>query len=285
MSDTNTPPATPEPGTDEYNQMMADRADAGGFTAPGIPPKEEAPANATADVKPTVPTRPDHIPEKFWDAAKGEVNVEAMAKSYAELEKAKAAPPVTPPSTEAAPAPATTLDTAMAQAAAEYANGGKLSEASYAALQAAGISKTYADAYIEGLQAKSELTTAKVHGEAGGKEAYDQMIGWARSSLTPEQAAQFDAGIQSGDMSSVVGAVRNLKALYEAANGKAPASRLAPADAGLGSPAGAHFRSAAELTKAMSDPRYKVDPAYRAEVAQKVASSSKLGVNLSIFGV
>jgi len=31
--------------------------------------------------------RPDHIPEKFWDTEAGEVNVEAMAKSYSELER------------------------------------------------------------------------------------------------------------------------------------------------------------------------------------------------------
>jgi hypothetical protein len=34
--------------------------------------------------------RPDWVPEKFWDADKGEVNSEAMAKSYATLEAAHA---------------------------------------------------------------------------------------------------------------------------------------------------------------------------------------------------
>lgn len=39
------------------------------------------------------PQRPEHIPEKFWNADKGEVNVEAMAKSYAELERTRTTPP------------------------------------------------------------------------------------------------------------------------------------------------------------------------------------------------
>ena len=36
---------------------------------------------------PTKPTRPEWCPEKFWNADKGEVNSEAMAKSYTEVEK------------------------------------------------------------------------------------------------------------------------------------------------------------------------------------------------------
>jgi hypothetical protein len=35
----------------------------------------------------TAATRPDYLPEKFWDAASGETRVEALARSYAELEK------------------------------------------------------------------------------------------------------------------------------------------------------------------------------------------------------
>lgn len=31
--------------------------------------------------------RPDYLPEKFWDGAKGEARTEALARSYAELEK------------------------------------------------------------------------------------------------------------------------------------------------------------------------------------------------------
>ncbi|MBL8831344.1 MAG: hypothetical protein JNL71_03055 [Rhodospirillales bacterium] len=33
------------------------------------------------------PARPDHVPEKFWDADGGQVRVEALSKSYSELER------------------------------------------------------------------------------------------------------------------------------------------------------------------------------------------------------
>ena len=35
-----------------------------------------------------VPVRPDYVPENFWDSKKGEVNIEALSKSYSELRKA-----------------------------------------------------------------------------------------------------------------------------------------------------------------------------------------------------
>lgn len=38
------------------------------------------------------PERPDFIPEKFWDADKGEVRLEGLAKSYGELEKNRVNP-------------------------------------------------------------------------------------------------------------------------------------------------------------------------------------------------
>lgn len=47
---------------------------------------QNPPAPAPAGNEAAPATRPDFIPEKFWDAAKGAPNVEGMAKSYAELE-------------------------------------------------------------------------------------------------------------------------------------------------------------------------------------------------------
>ncbi len=53
------------------------------------PATETPPADAkpAADAGNTPPTRPDGVPEKFWDAEKGVVNTDAAIKSYTELEK------------------------------------------------------------------------------------------------------------------------------------------------------------------------------------------------------
>jgi hypothetical protein len=51
---------------------------------------EKLPDDAEAPVtvpEPTAATRPDYLPEKFWDGAKGAPRIEALARSYAELEK------------------------------------------------------------------------------------------------------------------------------------------------------------------------------------------------------
>lgn len=61
------------------NSTMENANPGGGEPAPGgeTPPASNAPA------------RPDWLPEKFFDAKAGAPNVEALAKSYAELEKAR----------------------------------------------------------------------------------------------------------------------------------------------------------------------------------------------------
>lgn len=50
----------------------------------GNPPSNPAPSDP-----PAAPVRPDFLPEKFWDAEKGEPRLEGLAKSYGELEKTR----------------------------------------------------------------------------------------------------------------------------------------------------------------------------------------------------
>lgn len=42
---------------------------------------------AATETSSTAPTRPPEVPEKFWDAAKGALRVDALLKSYIELER------------------------------------------------------------------------------------------------------------------------------------------------------------------------------------------------------
>jgi hypothetical protein len=87
--------APPTPGTPEYDAHMIAIAE-GKVATVDHNAKPAAPAEGTANVAPSndnKPQRPEHIPEKFWDAEKGEVRVEEMAKSYAELERTRSTPP------------------------------------------------------------------------------------------------------------------------------------------------------------------------------------------------
>lgn len=71
MAEENAPPAAPpEPS----NPPVSGAPDAPAAAPPASPPADG-------------PQRPDYIPEKFWDAEKGEARIEGLAKSYGELEK------------------------------------------------------------------------------------------------------------------------------------------------------------------------------------------------------
>ena len=63
------------------SENLLEHAPAPAGNASGTPAAGIAPDAITAGV------RPDYLPEKFWDGAKGEARVEALARSYAELEK------------------------------------------------------------------------------------------------------------------------------------------------------------------------------------------------------
>ncbi len=58
------------------------------LTADEVVPETGAEAPSPAEeVERSEPERPAHVPEKFWDAEKGEIRTEALLKSYAELER------------------------------------------------------------------------------------------------------------------------------------------------------------------------------------------------------
>lgn len=68
---------------------MARLLDEGAVEAPVVEEVTEvAPAAVETEAAPAVPERPEYIDEQFWNAEKGEVNAEGLAKSYKELRKA-----------------------------------------------------------------------------------------------------------------------------------------------------------------------------------------------------
>lgn len=230
---------------------------------------------------PAVPTaRPEGIPEKFWDADKGVVKVEDLAKSYAELERSRSGAPA-PAVDAAAQAAATAAGAAgagvdFAALTAEFAADGKLSEARYAELAAKGNPRNVVDAFIAGQAAtarvaefEQQAAVSEAHSHAGGKEAFKSMLSWAAVNLNAADQAAFDSAVM-GNPASRKQAIGSLKAQYTAARGSDP--RLIAGDGkGDGTLA---FQSRAEVTAAMRDPRYKVDPAYRAGVERRVDAMS-----------
>ena len=231
------------------------------------------------ETKPTQ-SKPEGLPEKFN-------SVDELVKSYSELEK-KLGEQSQPTKESVDPVsktevkqeqPKSDLDIAtkavdsaglnMDSLAEEYAKDGKLADGSYKSLEKAGIPKEYVDRFIAGQQAIADQQSATVKNLVGGTEAYDSMSEWAGQNLTETEKQAYNTAVNSKDLEAVKLAVVGLKARYAQATGSEP--QLVE---GKASPSGEQgFASWAQVTQAMSDPRYAKDPAYQAEVKNKLANS------------
>ena len=246
------------------------------------------------------PQRPEHIPEKFWDAEKGEVRLEELAKSYAELEKkgAQKAPQKTPESgeelteeqkaerAEAEKAARETLGLPSADEITEVRQrmtekmlaGEEFDDADYAPFEKMGLDRDTIDTFAAGLKALGEVHKAAVHREAGGEDTYKAMIEWAKGEFTDEEVEAFNRDVHSGDRAVSLNAVRGLAARYKLAAGHSGKD----ATKGGGTRTVEGYRSKAEMTADMRDPKYAKDPAFREEVARKVAAARRAGVDLTV---
>ena len=106
----------------------------------------------------------------------------------------------------------------------------------------------------------------------GGEQAYTEMVDWAQNNLPEQDIDAFNEQIDSGDMNQAMFAIQGLHARYRSETGTEPSLVAGEnSDVSVGA-----FQSLAELTTAMSDPRYEKDPAYRDAVAGKLARSAVL---------
>lgn len=155
----------------------------------------------------------------------------------------------------------------------EFQEQGKLSDESYTKLEAQGYPRDVVDKYIAGQQAiaaaqtlQAEQNKQTIFTAVGGEDQYKSMIQWASQNLSAEERTAFNATMGTGDMGQIKLAVAGLKTRFESIHGHDP--KLIGGKAGPSGQSG--FRSMAEMTAAMRDPRYQRDPAYRADVIRRV---------------
>lgn len=156
----------------------------------------------------------------------------------------------------------------------EFARDGQLSEDSYRKLEEAGFPRSVVDQYIAGAKAHAVLDQQKeseIKGLVGGPDQYTEMVRWASKALTPDEIEAYDAIMHSGDEKAIRFAVMGLQARYAAAEVSEPSFVQGRATAAP--KRGDVYRSAAEVTAAMRDPRYGKDPAYTRDVEQKLYRS------------
>lgn len=228
---------------------------------------------------------PDFIPEKFRSA---ENPYEAMAKSYAELEKKLGMDKDDGKGSEEGehkdeekPDESNSDNTGddnkgddsegtidFQKYYGEYSDKGELSEDSYKELADKGIPKEVVDTYIKGAQAQTDAALATAYDIAGGEEAFNEMVAWAETDLPDAELAKYNKQLETDHEL----AVRGLYDKY-VKSGKAPVNRVR----GDGKPdvrdAFTPFKSQEEVTQAMKDRRYATDPAYRKEVEARLSIS------------
>ena len=215
------------------------------------------------------PERPEWLPEKFKSP-------EDMAKAYSALEGKLGQPQEEQDAEDLTSADASEVSEVLGANGIdfdvlqqEYQELGGLSEDAYEALAEAGFPEAVVDQWIAGQEAISQQVQSEMHSLVGGTEQYQELVGWAADALPEAEIDAFNATMETQDSDMIRLAIQGLNARYRSE----AAPNLIQGSTGAVS-TGGKFESNAELTTAMSDPRYAKDPAYRQAVADKLARSS-----------
>ena len=248
-------PQAPAPGTPEHDAAMAAK-----YTASQQPPAPEG----------------ELIAGKFK-------TVDDLVNAYKSLEtklgqpKADPAPATDAPitvKTEAAPegaAPPAAVDL-FSKAEAAYAETGDIPAELRGELAKVGITDQFIDRYLAGVKAQEAEVRNAAFSLTGGEENFRAMQEWIKT-LPQAEIDKYNAAVV--DPKAWELAIQGMYAKFTAANGSE--GGLVTTETGETSPAGDVYRSKAELTEAMGDPRYAKDAAYRADVAAKLARSRAAG--------
>lgn len=264
-----TPAAAPLPGTPEHDAEMAQR-----YNEANTPADPAAPA-APAEETPADPPAEELIGGKFKSQEELLAAYEELAAKQAPAEETPAEGAEETPAVE----PSAELNGHFEKAAEEFETSGDIGPETREALVKSGIPETFINTYLEGVRAQSAAIQAEAHGLVGGKDNWDAMMKWAES-LPEKEVTAFNNAVANPDTSSL--AIQGLYARYSASEGAEKTSITAGADhAAIG---GDTYKSRAEMTADMRDPRYAKDPAFREGVASKIARSRKAGT-LDAIGI
>lgn len=257
MAEANETAPAPQPGTPEYDAAMAAH-----FRS----------LSGRADP----PAKPDYLPAKFWDEKAGAANLEALAKSYTELESARskpAEPPPVKPDGLKIPDPQQAVENAgidWAKVTAAIEETGTLDDAAMAAIEKSGVPKEIIQGYLQMYASQREAQTQAAMQHVGGEAKMAELLQWAGQNLSAAEIADYNKMLGSASWKT---ALDVLSTKHAASSKTAGEPRLeTPGGGGPGAAVG--YRSRAEMLEDMGSPKYDKDPAFRAQVAQKMAQAT-----------
>lgn len=244
-------------------QKVEFRSEETGAMSPENVESLEQEAAAQGEVEQSYEERPEWLDQKFESP-------EAMAFAYKQLEseftKLRQGEETEQPENTGDLEQLSDAD--FAPFAEEFNETGDVSEISRQKIEEWGIPRAYIDAYIEGQKAVSEGQVQSVFNAVGGEANYNTMLAWAQANLPEQEIDTFNEMVMGNDQQMNM-AVQGLWARFNQ-GGNQP---MLQGDTGSSAPTGA-FQSRAQVTAAMSDPRYRNDPAYREEVYRKLQQSN-----------
>jgi hypothetical protein len=235
------------------------------------------PSDENASPDENAAERPAWLPEKFK-------TVEEMAAAYSELEKKQGQPEKAPEPNDGTKPPETEVGKQAADIVQkaglewsklneEWSKDGKLSDASYEAFKAQGVSKDLVDGFISGQNAIAVANANVIRNAAfeaaGGEAKYMEAVAWAKTGLDPAQIVAFDKVVSGNDPAAVKMAVQGLMASYSKAGASEPSNLGSGERGGQGV-----YANVEQMIADMSDPRYESDPAFRKRVEQKASRSN-----------
>lgn len=220
-------------------------------------------------------------------------SVEELEKGYQELQKAfssRQKEESESESTESTPEGDPNVDLPERQPEAEEAQGedldsidfekytnsiaenGALTEDDYKELaEKHKLPKAVVDTYVSGLQAEVATRVDAAVKAVGSEEEFNTVRQWAAQSLSEDEFNATQRAIQNAQSAADLSVIYGMLATkYRNANPSEPQLLTGTGNTG---PSKAGFRSRAEMSAAINDPRYKKDTAYRNDVEQKIRNS------------
>jgi hypothetical protein len=225
----------------------------------------------TADPTSPAPPTETSVPAKFLTET-GEVNVDALVKSYNELERLHSGQNPANPDSDPHDAARQAVENAgldWAQITGKLAASGSLEDGDFAALDAIGIPKAIVDSYLQLAKNESQRQTEAAFNHVGGEAQMNELLGWAASNLSEAEISHYNGMLATRD---------GWKPALDVINAKMAASSKTAGEPNLqnghSAPSGdGGYRSRAEMMKDMSSTQYQTDPAFRNKVAGKMAVS------------
>ena len=225
----------------------------------------------------------------------GSIDMEALQKSYLELEKKNSGAAeetnegeeandgeqgntkqVSKEPTEAEKKTAAEIadkaDVNLAEMSQEWLSNGELTEDHYSKLEKAGYPREMVDTYAKGLTSDVQEVAGEAMAIAGGAEEYGEMIDWAIDNLSEAEQTAFDEAVNSGNKAKILQAVRGLNAQHQLATNDGTSEPEETLD-GKGKATGDVYNHMDDYMADMNDPRYETSESFRAKVMMKLGRS------------